>query len=146
MSYLEERIAYVQGLAKGLGIDREKSEGKVLTELINVMEEMADTLAQLEMDQIELEDYVGAIDDDLRRMEEVHEWDEEADETYYEIQCPTCGMILELNADDWDDRDTLELICPGCGETIGDGEQEETIVDQQSPDSRMKNHSTLYSD
>ena len=145
MSYLEERIAYVQGLAKGLGIDKEKSEGKVLTELIHVVEEMADTIAKLEMDQLELEDYVGAIDDDLRRMEEVHEWDE--DETYYEIECPTCGTVLELNADDWEDHDTLELICPGCGETIGDGEPEDTIVNQQNPDSRIQNHSaSLYSD
>ena len=36
-----EKVAYLKGLAEGLGLDTEKREGKLLSVIIDVLEDMA---------------------------------------------------------------------------------------------------------
>lgn len=48
MSLLFERVSYLRGLADGLDIDKAKKEGKLLAEIVSVLEEMAYAIEDLE--------------------------------------------------------------------------------------------------
>ena len=45
-----EKVAYLKGLAEGLGIDKEKGEGKVINAIIDVLEDLAYGLEDVEAD------------------------------------------------------------------------------------------------
>lgn len=123
---VEERLAYVQGLVQGLGLENDEPNGKVLVELIDIMSEMADTIAHLEHEQLELEDYLDMVDEDLSLLEEEQYADELVD--IIEIDCPNCSTVLELDAEDWDIAETIDLVCPNCGESLGDDAEEEIVT------------------
>ena len=71
MSNISEKVAYIKGLAEGLKISEETAEGKVLLSIIDVLTEMADSIADLDDDIDELDDYVSAMDEDLAELEAV---------------------------------------------------------------------------
>lgn len=61
------RIAYLKGLADGYEINGKSKEGKLLLEIIDTLEEMAEDYE----DRIsELEEYVDILEDDLSDVEE----------------------------------------------------------------------------
>jgi len=118
MDRLKSRVAYLQGLAKGLDVTKESSEGKLLSGILDVLEDIALEVSTLETAHDELEDYVDAIDEDLASIEE----DVISDgESYTEIECSSCGETVVVDDDVFEDDDVEELTCPKCGETIYDG-------------------------
>ncbi|MCR6545966.1 AraC family transcriptional regulator [Dehalobacterium formicoaceticum] len=123
MKDLKQQIAYLQGLAEGLGISEETKEGKVIKQIINVLEEMALSITDLEMQQSEMEDYLEGIDDDLTDLEddfydEDDEDDDEDDTDYVEVKCPNCNDIVCFDADILEDDDLIEVTCPHCDEVV----------------------------
>ncbi len=122
-----ERTAYLRGLADGLEIDTDKKEGKLLMAMLDVLEEMADTVADLgkvtddicsELDEVaeELLELEGAFDED----DDCDcgcdcGCDECEDDFHYEVQCPTCGDSIMV------DEDILglgKIKCPNCDEDL----------------------------
>lgn len=79
MSYISERIAYVKGLAEGMELSNTSREGKILTELIDLLDEMSDEHKHIHSRQNELEEYVEAVDEDLNEVE-LFLFDEDDDE------------------------------------------------------------------
>ncbi len=69
MGYMYERIAYLKGLAEGLEIEGSR-EGKVLVEMIDMLEDMAILMEEIDEDSAKLEDYVSFIDEDLADLED----------------------------------------------------------------------------
>ena len=120
MSLISEKVAYLQGLAEGLKINGETAEGKLLTEIINVLGSISDELeaqedAQDELyDKVFLEDAVYGEDDyddeDDYFMEECDE-DEE-----FTVKCPTCNEEFFISYEDLEDE--AELNCPYCNQEI----------------------------
>lgn len=126
---LNERAAYVQGLFEGYGINTEEKEGRILSEMLSLISDMADKMNALEAECSELRDYVEELDEDLGFVEEnvfVTDGDEEdeegealvseEDDGFYEVECPSCGETVYFD-------DTLEndsLVCPACGEKVMD--------------------------
>jgi DNA repair exonuclease SbcCD ATPase subunit len=117
-------------------LNKETNEGKLLTEIIDVLGEMAKEMEKLQEAYDELNEYVESIDDDLADMEEVlfgeededgdaedidedDEDDEDDDEEEGETisyACPHCGHELQFNAGDVDfDED---VICPACKKPV----------------------------
>ena len=70
MAKIKERVAYLQGLQQGLSIGLESNEGKILINIIEVMDGMADELNNIQMGQADLEAYVESMDEDLSALEE----------------------------------------------------------------------------
>ena len=137
-----EKVAYLKGLAEGLGIDDSTKEGRVLKEIINVLDDMALSVADLESDYIELSGQVDEIDEDLGALEEdFYDLDDDDstcdccddeefdDEEIYEVKCPTCGEEICIDAGMLDEG---KMTCPSCGELLEfdfDPEQEEGCAD-----------------
>lgn len=94
MEKLRNRMAYMQGMADGLGLNGNSKEGKMLVEmmcfmddLVAKMESMDDRLEEqeeyteaIDEDLTDLEEYVEAIDEDLDDVEDFLFWDDEEGE------------------------------------------------------------------
>ena len=128
MGYLTEKVAYLKGLADGMKIDDSTNEGKLLVNILEVLDELALNLEDLNEEVIESEariDELEEISADL--MDELDDCDcddcdcdceydeDEEDLDFYEVECPNCKEKVYFDEDMLDDD---ELFCPNCGEKI----------------------------
>ncbi len=110
---ITEKVAYLKGLSEGLGIDTEKSkEGKLISAIIDVLEEVGLSIEDLESTTDELAEEMDAISDDLADVEDDLYGDEDDEEDeFFQVECPNCGELLEI------DEEALDLgviQCPSC--------------------------------
>lgn len=121
MSYLRERVAYLKGLAEGMKVSEATNEGKLMKAIIDVLDDFALAVEDIEELHDQLSEQVDSMDEDLTEMERVifDELDEEEDDedNFIEIECPHCNEKIEVSADMIDeDNNTIE--CPSCHEDI----------------------------
>lgn len=122
MSYLKERVSYLKGLAEGMQISDATNEGKLLKTIIDVLDDFALSVEDIEEIQEQLSEQVDNIDEDLAEIEkEVYDLDEEEEEdeeiNFSEIECPHCNEKISVDVDMIDDEgNTIE--CPSCHEKI----------------------------
>ena len=64
-----EKVAYLKGLAEGLGIQEDSKEGKLLKAVMDVLADLAVSVEDLEDYTAELTEQVDAIDEDLDALE-----------------------------------------------------------------------------
>lgn len=124
---LTEKTAYIKGLCEGLGYDKKDTpEAKIINALLDLCEEMALEIEDIEYDIGELAEYCEELDEDLGDVEEVlldiddedDEWDDE--DCDYEDECDGDCESCEICGDCeyCDDEDYYEILCPSCGETV----------------------------
>ncbi len=126
---LTEKVAYLKGLVEGLGIDETTSQGKVTKAILDVLNDMALSVADLEDSTSELYEEVEALDEDLGNLEDdfyEEEYDEDEDEDddedcdcccdeIYEVECPNCHEEICIDGEILD-KGSIE--CPNCGENL----------------------------
>ena len=125
---ITEKVAYLKGLAEGMELDTDKKEGKLLSAIIDVLEDIALELEDIEDEQAELSEGLDAVSDDLEDVEDVvfedldeddedeYEEDElDEDEDCYATTCPTCEETIYFDESVLADG---EVICPNCGEKL----------------------------
>ena len=123
-----EKVAYLKGLAEGMELDTEKKEGKLLSAIIDVLEDIALDLEDLWDNTVELAEGLDVVSDDLEDVESVifdDEFDEDEDDYYedeldededcYATTCPTCEESIFFDETILEDG---EVICPNCGEKL----------------------------
>jgi DNA-directed RNA polymerase subunit delta len=138
MAEMKVKVAYLNGLAEGLGISKETKEGQVMLGILDVLNDIAEEIEQLNMDQADLEDYVKAVDEDLVDLEdEVYEEDED-DEDLVELECPECGQLVYVRDDFSDDDGPVELMCPSCGFIVYSSTEEEPDDEMEYPETEEK--------
>ena len=119
---ISEKVAYLKGLAEGLNIYTDKSkEGKLITVMIDILDEIAMSIEDLEENSLALGEEIDVLSDDLADVEDIvfddededeDEEDEEFDDDWFEVECPSCDEVLVV------DEDALEegyIKCPNCG-------------------------------
>ena len=133
---LSEKSAYLKGLMDGLNLSKETPEGKMISGIVDLLQDMTSSIGDLEENAIAVSDELDEIEDDLDAIEEflMDEDDEDEDEddivdfsdddgedfdydedTTYEVTCPKCGKVIEV------DEETLlneSIDCPKCGEPL----------------------------
>lgn len=119
MGNIKERVAYLQGLTQGLNVSSNSAEGKVLTNIIDVLDDMAEEFNNIQMVQEDLETFVESIDEDLTDLEE-EVYEDVEDENVVEVQCPSCRETVSFASDILEDDDDVEVSCPHCGEIVFD--------------------------
>ena len=94
-----EKVAYMKGLAEGLGLDTKSKEGKLLTVMMDILDDIALELRDLGDGHGELEEALDAVSDDLSDVESyLYEMDgeyeeddgEDEDGEVYATTCPNC--------------------------------------------------------
>ncbi len=113
---ISEKVAYLKGLAEGLELDVEKSkEGKLISVMIGILEELAMTVEDLEENALDLGEEIDVLSDDLADVEAVifddEDMDEDFDDECFEVTCPNCEEPLVI-----DDEALAEgmIQCPNC--------------------------------
>lgn len=134
---LNEKAAYIKGLADGLDYDKTTAEGKIITALLDIIGDITEELEAVNDDLVDLQDYIEEIDEDLECVEdfldeecegdceECDDYDCECnpcydgecdcdccDGEYFEVECPSCGDKVCFD----ESIDPENLICPACGE------------------------------
>ncbi|HIR52656.1 MAG TPA: hypothetical protein IAB39_04540 [Candidatus Onthovicinus excrementipullorum] len=118
---ISEKVAYIKGLMEGMKLDESKDEIKLTQKIVEVLEDMALTVSDLE-DSLDLVgEQVDAVDEDLDALESYVYDDDECDDDcccdddVYEVKCPKCGNMIYVDGDILDEG---SIDCPSCGEKL----------------------------
>lgn len=115
MENISNQLSYLKGLIDGLNVDPDSDYGRIFEGILNVLDEINDSVDDIMEYQDEVADQVDMIDEDLAAVEEeLMGSDEDDDFEYYEIECPKCGETICLDEDFFDSDDPVT--CPACGE------------------------------
>jgi hypothetical protein len=130
-----EKVAYLKGLVEGFGIDGATKEGKILSNILDILEDLALDVEDMGANVAEMEEGLDVVSEDLEDVEDIVYDDEDEDEdedddedededgddenedesVFYEVECPNCGETVTF------DEDVLNngsMKCPACGETL----------------------------
>ena len=106
---LNAKAAYIKGLMEGMNFDVNTNEGKLISAMLGLLEDLAEQVTEHdnELSQVydELESVVYDVDD------EDYDDEDDGEDAEYELTCPNCGTVLTV------DEETLmndELYCPNC--------------------------------
>ena len=124
---LTEKVAYLKGLAEGLALDESKPEAKLIKAMMDILDDLALTVADLEDGMDLITEQLDAVDEDLDELEGfVYEdlddcccddcCDDDEEEEYYDVECPSCGEVICVD----ESLELAEVVCPACGEKLGD--------------------------
>ncbi|MBS7402688.1 MAG: hypothetical protein KIG37_04020 [Oscillospiraceae bacterium] len=138
-----EKVAYLKGLAEGLGIGKDSREDKLFSAIIDILGDLASDVEDLEAYTEDLSEGLDAVSEDLELLEDAFyddcdehddcccgEYDDDCccshdcccdDPMFYEVTCPACDNTITV------DEDVIALgkiQCPNCGEML------EFVVDE----------------
>ncbi len=120
MGYLSERISYIRGLADGLELGEDSKEAKVISAMIELLDDMAFSVEELEEQQELINDDLDEMDEIVGELEDYVYGDECDccdDMEFDDVTCPSCGAEIELD-DDMISDDCTYFTCPACHEKI----------------------------
>ena len=126
---LREKVAYLKGMVDMAEFDPAAKETKVLRALIDAVDEMAQTVAELVEANSQMCEVIESLDEDLTEVEndlygeddedeDDYDYDEDDDseeEDIYEVTCPSCGETFDVDEAMLDEG---EINCPACGELL----------------------------
>ena len=118
---ISEKVAYIQGLYDGLGLDGGKSgEARILSEVLDVLREVGLQLDGMDATLDQFDKELDALEDTVANLEDAVFDDEDEDDTglddpdedFFEIPCPSCGEDLTVD----DEALAAGVVdCPACG-------------------------------
>ena len=124
MENIAEKIAYLKGLAEGLGVNEDTNEGRIINGILDVLTELNEYIGELDDDLFDVETSVEEISEDLADVEDelygeddcdgyCDDCDEccDFDDDVYEIECPECGKLVYADAETLEEE---EIYCPNC--------------------------------
>lgn len=112
---LSKKVAYLKGLMEGLKIDDSTNEGKILTIMADILDEMSATVEDIAEEVDETVELVDTLDEDLGEIEDLIYGDDDDDDAMYECVCPNCGDTIMLGENIIADG---SVDCPNCGESL----------------------------
>ena len=124
---IAEKVAHLKGLMEGLNCD-----DKVLNANVDILEDLAYDVEDVQDALAEVGEQVELIDEDLESLEnDYYEFDDEDcdcdcccddddcdccdDDDLYEVECPACGEVICIDGCIVDEG---EMDCPNCGEHL----------------------------
>ena len=137
MSKMSEKVAYLKGLAEGMGVKDDNDQGKLMLAIIDALDTFAGACKELDEKVEELEEYVEDIDSDVSDLEEAlfseddedsdedDEYDEDEDDdedALIEYECPHCGTVIFFDEEAFDMEQ--EHLCPNCNRKVFEEDEE----------------------
>jgi len=139
MERIKEKVAYLHGLAKGLNVNDNSPDGKVMLNIIDVLDSMAEEIQYIQDAQQDLESYVETIDEDLTDLEE-EVYEEEGFEDSVEVECPVCHEVVNFEANVLNEDDAVEVTCPNCGGIVYENTIDLELDDNSAVDYERGTH------
>ena len=106
---MSERIDEIKRL-----VGQEKDSEKVISELMDLLEEMDNEIASLNARCDDFEEELEAVNEDINLINDgmhIEEYD-----TVFTAVCPYCEKEIEINVEELDDME--EITCPHCKKEI----------------------------
>ena len=116
---ITEKVAYLKGLVEGLDFDKDDKETKVINAVLDVLDDIALTVSDLDDEMGLVTQQLDEVDEDLAEVEElIYDEDDEDfdDDEEFSVECPNCGDLIYLDLESLEDCD--KITCPGCNEEI----------------------------
>jgi DNA-directed RNA polymerase subunit RPC12/RpoP len=113
---ITEQVSYLQGLTEGLNINDGGPQGKIISGILDVLNEISANIKNLREEVFELSEYLDSIDENLCELQGMVMEDDDCDKI--ELECSNCQEKLYFDADVLDDDETIEIICPRCNEVV----------------------------
>ena len=130
----KEYSSYIKGLMDGANLDKTTPEGKIISSLVDLCDQMASEIETLRDELDVANQYIEEIDEDLGSVEEYLYDDEDDDcgcgccddeddddEEFYVAMCPNCGGKVYFD----DSVNPEDVICPSCQKPLISDEDEE---------------------
>ena len=142
MSKMGEKVAYLKGLAEGLGVTAETDKGKLMLAMIDTLEAFAEQSEETEEALHELQEVVDELDSDVGDLEEAllseaededddeeeDEDDDEEEEGLIEYECPHCGTVIFFDEEAFDMEQ--EHLCPNCNRKVFEEDENDEDDDE----------------
>lgn len=117
---ITEKVAYLRGLVEGMKLDDSKDEVKIINAVIDVLDDIALSVADLEDEVASVEEVIDDIDADLEDLEDVVYDDfgcegcdcEDYDDELFEVTCPQCEETITIDSQVVEEG---SIECPNCG-------------------------------
>lgn len=136
---ISAKVAYLKGLAEGLGLDTEKSkEGKLISVMVGILEEISLSIEDLEENALALGEEIDGLSDDLTEIESIfsHDHGDEdgcgcgcgddcCDDSDCAALCPTCQELVTITEDDITAGKVTCSACNGSFALFFGGEEED---------------------
>ena len=104
---LSERVAYLRGLAEGMKLDTETNEGKLISVIIDILEDVALEIADINENALDIGEELDALSSDLADVEEyLCELEEDDD-----CDCDCCCGDDDCDCDCCCDDDDCDCCC-----------------------------------
>ena len=117
---VSEKASYLKGLLDGMNYDQNSNEGKLFAAILDLLEDLALSVQDLEDETAMLNDYIEEIDEDLGEVEkDFYECEDDDCDCDCDCDCDDCDCDCDDCDCDCDCEDCVEeLECPACGEMI----------------------------
>ncbi|MCL4516357.1 MAG: zinc-ribbon domain-containing protein [Firmicutes bacterium] len=124
MKDVKERVAYLKGLIEGSDFIGRDGKGKVVWDnILEIFDDIADSLAEIKSSHDEVVDYMETIDEDLSDLEDNFYGADDEEGQFVEMTCPNCQETVYFE-EDLMDEDDVEVTCPNCGAVIYSSDEE----------------------
>ncbi len=115
---LTDKMSYLRGMVDGMELDlTESKEGKVLKQVLDVMQELTDYVTDLQDQVNELTEVASLLDEDLGDVEDLLYGEEEDLSSVQTLDAPKYRYDAEEEASE-DEDDLYEAVCPSCQQVI----------------------------
>lgn len=121
MNSVNSKVSYLKGLVKGLEIDKNSKEGRIIVEIINVLDDVSEEISDMAHNQRYMSEHINEIDGELSDLLDAVMYDdtgsfEDAYDNFEELKCPNCNDMVYI------DRGIMEqgkeIACPNCHQKI----------------------------
>lgn len=114
---IKEKASYVKGLIDGLELDAEAKETRALAAILDLLEDIAGSIANLEDSVDDVYDQLDDFNEDLAELEDEVFCDcsEDGKGEFYDIKCPACDKVMCVNKN-CIGKDGV--CCPNCDESF----------------------------
>lgn len=114
---LNAKAAYIRGLMSGMEFDENSKNGKVITAMMDLLEELAGTVTEHDDALDQVYDELDTLDEDMDDLmadlyEDEDDGEDDGEEATYEVTCPNCNTVTTVDEDSLLNK---ELVCPNCG-------------------------------
>ena len=116
---LAEKAAYLKGLMDGIKLDTEKDENRLLKAVVDLLQDMAVSIDDLEDNAIAVSDELDEIEENLDAIDEFlmdEDDDEDDDDDYMDFDDDDYDFGDGDDDYEYDEDPVYEVTCPKCGE------------------------------
>ena len=123
---LAEKAAYLKGLMDGIKLDTGKDENRLLKAVVDLLQDMAVSIDDLEDNAIAVSDELDEIEENLDAIDEFLMDEDDDDDDDYDYEDDDFDYDLGEDDDefDFDEDPVYEVTCPKCGEVHQFSEKE----------------------